>query len=50
MNELVTKDDIRVFADELVRAIRRVGRRLLWSLTAIMAVMVGILFAALRLA
>jgi hypothetical protein len=49
MDELATKDDIEATTEELVREIRRVGRRTTFSLATILGVMNMITFTALEL-
>ena len=46
---MATKDDLEATADELVREIRKVGRRLTFSLATILGVMNAITFTALEL-
>jgi hypothetical protein len=47
MNDLLTKADLAIFKDEVVTAIHRSARRVLWVGTAGVAVVNGILLAAL---
>ncbi|MGH2766243.1 MAG: hypothetical protein ACRDKA_10070 [Actinomycetota bacterium] len=48
-SRLATKDDLEAVKHELLAEIHRTARNLTLSLTTIMAVMIGIVFTAVRL-